>query len=136
MGRLPGERKVFRQLQSLENAVATLWASWRVTTPSIEQVSLEQSHGRVLAEDVFSAIDVTGFDRAAMDGFAVTAEDTFSTDEQNPVKLKVLGQLEAGDASAYVASRGEAIEIATGAPMRPQYRNGSVKNDSPKLGAR
>jgi len=122
---LQSERKVFRQLQSLESAIATLWASWNVTTPSIEQVPLEQSHSRVLAEDVFSAIDVPGFDRAAMDGFAVTAEDTFSADEQNPVKLKVLGQLEAGDASAYVASRGEAIEIATGAPM-PKGTNAVV----------
>jgi len=60
---------------------------------------------------------VPGFDRAAMDGFAVTAEDTFGADERNPARLKVLGEVEAGDAAAYSASSGEALEIATGAPM-------------------
>jgi len=34
-------------------------------------------------------MDVPSFDRAAMDGFAVMAEDTFRADEQHPVKLKV-----------------------------------------------
>ena len=57
------------------------------------------------------------FDRAAMDGFALTAEGTFGADEQHPVRLKVLGAVEAGDAAAYSALSGEALEIATGAPM-------------------
>mgnify|MGYP001046541404 CR=1 FL=1 len=66
---------------------------------------------------MFSAIDVPGFDRASMDGFAVIAEDTFNADEQHPVRLEVLAQVEAGDVSAYTVSKGEAIEIATGAPI-------------------
>jgi putative molybdopterin biosynthesis protein len=80
-------------------------------------MEIESALGRVLAEDVFSEVDVPAFDRAAMDGFAVTAGDTFGADEQNPVRLKVLGEVEAGDAAAYSASSGEALEIATGAPM-------------------
>jgi putative molybdopterin biosynthesis protein len=71
----------------------------------------------MLAEDVYSAIDVPSFDRAAMDGFAVTAEDTFESDEQHPAKLHVVGEVEAGDPVVHSAKRGEALEIATGAPM-------------------
>jgi len=52
-----------------------------------------------------------------MDGFAVIAKDTFSADEQHPVEMKVLGEVEAGDATTYSASSGETLEIATGAPM-------------------
>ena len=111
------ERKIFRELQPLESAISIIWASWQPKAPSVEYLPLENSLGRVLAEDIFSSTDVPGFDRAAMDGFAIVAEDTFVADEQNPKKLKLLGQVEAGDASARTVSRGEAIEIATGAPM-------------------
>jgi putative molybdopterin biosynthesis protein len=52
-----------------------------------------------------------------MDGFAVTAEDTFGADEQQPAKLEVLGRVDAGDSAAHSASKGEAFEIATGAPI-------------------
>jgi putative molybdopterin biosynthesis protein len=117
MDELSGERKVFRHLESLESAISTLWAAWQVATPSVEEVSLENTLGRILAEDIFSGIDVPGFDRAAMDGFAVVAEDLFNADEQNPAQLKVIAEAEAGDASTYALSAGEAVEIATGAPM-------------------
>lgn len=123
--KLSSERKVFRQLQSLEDAISILWGSWQAKTPSVEEVPLQNALGRVLAHDLFSAIDVPGFDRAAMDGFAVTAEDTFNADEQHPVRLKVLAQVEAGDDSKYVVSTGEAIEIATGAPI-PKGSNAVV----------
>jgi len=122
---LSSERKVFRQLQSLENAFSILWKSWQQKPLLREEISTEHSLGRILAEDVSSAIDVPGFDRATMDGFAVTAEDTFSADEQHPVNLRVLAQVEAGDDSTYVVSRGEAIEVATGAPM-PKGANAVV----------
>ena len=111
------ERKVFRELQSLESATSTFWAKYRPPEPSIEKLNLQQAPGRVLAEDVFSEIDVPGFDRAAMDGFAVVAESTFPANDQHPVGLTVLGEVEAGNAAAYSMSRGEAFEIATGAPM-------------------
>jgi len=62
-------------------------------------------------------MDVPSFDRAAMDGFAIMAEDTFRADEQHPVKLKVVAEAQAGDSSAHSVSKGQTIEIATGAPI-------------------
>ena len=111
------ERKVFRELQSLENATSTFWVAYRPAEPSVEKLNLQDSLGRVLEEDVFSEIDVPGFDRAAMDGFAVVAESTFGVNDQNPVSLRILGEVEAGNATMHSMSKGEAFEIATGAPM-------------------
>jgi putative molybdopterin biosynthesis protein len=111
------ERKVFRELQSLESATSAFWAAYKPIEPSIEKPDLQEVLGRVLAEDVFSEIDVPGFDRAAMDGFALVSESTFGVNDQNPVKLSVLGEVEAGNAATYSIAKREALEIATGAPM-------------------
>jgi putative molybdopterin biosynthesis protein len=113
----PHERKVFRELQSLEKAASTFWAAYKPIELPLEKLRIGSVLGRVLAVDVFSEIDVPGFDRAAMDGFAVTAEATFGVDDRNPVRLRVLGEVEAGNATANSISKGEAFEIATGAPI-------------------
>jgi len=117
VSKLSGERKIFRDLQSLEKASSSFWDAYHDKIQAVEKIPLDRALGRVLAEDIFSGIDVPGFDRAAMDGFAVTAANTFSADEQNPVRLKVTAEVEAGDSVGYSASVGEALEIATGAPM-------------------
>ncbi len=101
----------------MEKASSSFWATYHERIQAVEKIALERALGRVLAEDVFSGVDVPGFDRAAMDGFAVTAADTFGADEQRPVRLKVVADVEAGDSAGYSALAGEALEIATGAPM-------------------
>ena len=50
-----------------------------------EMVPLFDAHQRVLAEDIHAPIDVPGFDRSNVDGFAVRAEDTFGAAEDAPV---------------------------------------------------
>ncbi len=85
--------------------------------PKVESVPLEEALGRVLAEDVVSPIDVPPFDRATVDGYAVKAEDTFMASESEPVRLKVIGEVHAGDAPALKPGRGEAVYISTGAPL-------------------
>ncbi|HIQ39286.1 MAG TPA: molybdopterin biosynthesis protein [Methanothermococcus okinawensis] len=82
-----------------------------------EEVDLFESVNRVLAEDVVAEIDVPPFDRALMDGYAVRSEDTYLADEDNPVILKVVGSIRAGDAPNTQVKSGEAVEIATGAPI-------------------
>ncbi|HVY44941.1 MAG TPA: molybdopterin biosynthesis protein [Minicystis sp.] len=81
----------------------------------VERVALAEALGRVLAEDVKSPVDVPGFDRANMDGFAVVAEDTFGADEQRPARLRVLDEaVEMGKAPASAVTRGAAMAIPTG----------------------
>jgi putative molybdopterin biosynthesis protein len=80
-----------------------------------ERVPLAQALGRVLAEDVEAEVDVPGFDRSNLDGFAVRAADTFGASEAAPVRL-ALGRerIPTGVAPASEVAAGGALAIATG----------------------
>jgi hypothetical protein len=52
-----------------------------------ESLPLQQAAGRVLADDVASGVDVPGFDRATMDGYAVVADSTEGATAYNPIPL-------------------------------------------------
>lgn len=82
-----------------------------------ELVPFDQSLGRVLAEDVVSEVDVPPFDRAAVDGYAVRAADTFGASQTNPKKLRVAGEVKMGSAPRLRVGRGQAVKIMTGAQM-------------------
>ncbi len=71
-----------------------------------EHVSLPDSVGRELSEDIVAYYMSPAFDIAAMDGFAVHSEDVYP--------LKISGSVYAGDQRAEI-KRGEAMAIATGA---------------------
>jgi molybdenum cofactor synthesis domain-containing protein len=83
-----------------------------------EKVALTECGYRVLAEDIVAPFDVPPFDRAAMDGYAVQAEDIAEASLENPVALKVIGQVLAGDKPPNAeVTDGTCFEIATGAPI-------------------
>ena len=84
-----------------------------------EEVALEDAHGRVLAERVDAALDVPGFDRASMDGYAVSARDTFGAGEADPVVLDLAGTVHAGEEPDVTVEEGTCVEISTGAVMPP-----------------
>ncbi len=119
-------RKVFRELTNLEQAYDLLM-KYRIPH-RVEEVQLTEAIGRILAEDVVSDVDVPGFDRSALDGYAVRAEDTFWADEENPVKLLVKGKSAAGHPFNGEIREMEAVEIATGAPL-PKGANAVVKEE-------
>ncbi len=73
--------------------------------------------GRVLAEDVVSPVDVPGFARAAMDGYAVRGEDTFGAGAYDPIRLRVLGEALPGAPFAEELTPGTAVRVMTGAPL-------------------
>ena len=75
-----------RQTIPFDEAVAILDKS-AVPISRTEVVPLADADGRVLATSVVATADVPPFDRAAMDGFAVIAEDTFRAGRQAPVTL-------------------------------------------------
>ena len=80
-----------------------------------EKIDLAHALDRVLAEDVVAQVDVPSFDRSNFDGFAIRAEDSFGTDEQNPRSLELLDEI---IATAVVPKSevkpGQAVVIATG----------------------
>jgi len=82
-------------------------------------VPLADAHDRVLAHDVVSSMDVPPFARAAMDGYAVRAEDTFGASRGEPVVLRCVERIFTGQIAAHTLQPGDSAEIATGAPMPP-----------------
>lgn len=94
----------------------------------IEQVSLENSLNRVLAEDIKANFDVPNFDRSAMDGYSVIAEDTFDS----PSELKMIEIVHAGQTPKKELKKGECTQIATGG-MLPKNANAVVKYEDTEI---
>src|SRR5262245_16329716 len=82
-----------------------------------ESVALAAAGGRVLAAAVVSSVDIPGFVRAAMDGFAVRAADTFGADVYNPLPLIVSGESLPAKPFGGTLREGQAVRIMTGAPL-------------------
>lgn len=78
-------------------------------------VSVTNSEGYVLAEDLESKTDLPLFNNSAMDGFAVNHSDTLSAGAKSYVKLPVVGIIKAGDSHRLELKTGQAAKIMTGA---------------------
>ena len=72
---------------------------------------------QVLAEDIYSAIDIPPLDNSAMDGFAVRAADTRGACESSPKVFTVIDEVAAGSLAGREVEPGTAIRIMTGAPL-------------------
>ena len=77
-----------------------------VTSGSTEILPLDLLVGRVLAEDIVARVDCPSVSASRKDGFAVVAADLSQASEHNPVRLKVLGNLTAGDHRQLAINRG------------------------------
>ncbi len=82
-----------------------------------EERPILDSMGQVLAEDIYSTIDIPPLDNSAMDGYAVRSEDTHSANRQSPRFLRVIDTVMAGSISECEVEPGTAIRIMTGAPI-------------------
>lgn len=80
-------------------------------------VPLVECIGRVLAEDVTAAVDVPGFRRSAMDGYAVRGEDTFGASDYDPISLELVGLSLPGNPFDGRVEARQAVRIMTGAPV-------------------
>ncbi len=113
---MPTKMRPFRSTIALDEAKALIEAAIRPIDRT-ERVPVGQSHGRVLAEDIVATADVPPFARAAMDGYAVRAEDTSGATRAHPRALKHVGIVFTGQVAERTVGPGECIEIATGAPI-------------------
>ncbi|CAH2713502.1 Molybdopterin molybdenumtransferase [Neobacillus rhizosphaerae] len=82
-----------------------------------EYVSINESYGRYLSEDLIATSDVPHFNRAPYDGFAVKSSDTSDASPTNPVEFEVIDHIGAGMVSAKVVGHKQAVRIMTGAMM-------------------
>jgi molybdenum cofactor synthesis domain-containing protein len=82
-----------------------------------EVVSLANAAGRVLAADVPAPFDVPGFDRSAMDGYAVRTQDLIDASADRPVWLTLAGRSRPGTLFEGAVTAVTCVDIATGAPL-------------------
>ena len=89
-----------------------------------EKVLLDDALGRVIAEDVFADRDYPPFNRSAMDGYAIRAEDL-----QNGVKLfYIVDTIYAGGTTNKILAIGECYKIMTGAAV-PLSANAVIRKE-------
>ncbi len=82
-----------------------------------ELISLFEATTRVLASDVVSAVNVPGFARSMMDGFALRAEETYGATTANPLQFEIIGTCLPGTAFSGSVLPGQSVRIMTGAPV-------------------
>ncbi|MGA7368315.1 MAG: gephyrin-like molybdotransferase Glp [Nitrososphaeraceae archaeon] len=106
---------------SVESAFVMLFSSFnipKVNAKRVENVSLLESNGRVLAENLYSPMNVPPFDRSDRDGFAISSSDTANVSLHSPIYLKIIGKGLAGQRPiSFRIRKGQALEIATGAKL-------------------
>jgi molybdopterin molybdotransferase len=79
-----------------------------------ERLPLEKACGRVLAEDVVAGEPIPPFTRSCMDGYAVSAADTFGASESIPAYLDIAGSVEVQRSPAFRLERGQCAAVVTG----------------------
>jgi molybdopterin molybdotransferase len=95
-----------------------------------EMVSLAAASGRILAEPLISGRDIPGFDNAAVDGYALCAEDL---NPKGPTRLPLVGQVTAGHATDEALQTGTTLRILTGAKL-PEGADTVVMQEDVELG--
>ena len=83
----------------------------------VETVPLRQALGRVLAEDVSATVTMPPWSNSSMDGYALRSADITPVMSGQPVKLRVVATIAAGEFASRPLKRGEAMRIMTGAPI-------------------
>ncbi|MCS7368680.1 MAG: molybdopterin molybdotransferase MoeA [archaeon GBS-70-058] len=107
----------FKTLTKVDEALKLIDERVTYKVEGYEEIEISEAVNRICYEDIISPINVPPFTRAAMDGYAVKAEDTTSASIKNPIILKVIGCIDVGRTPEIELKPGCAIEISTGAPI-------------------
>jgi len=124
-------RKIgFSKLTQLKDALELLFSKIKINP--IMEIEIKEALNRVLGEDIISQMNIPPFDRSAMDGYAIKAENSFGASPKNPKKIKLSGAIEIGEASNLELSKDEGIKISTGAPL-PKGADAVIKIEDTEL---
>jgi molybdopterin molybdotransferase len=112
----------FLTLQSVDRILE--WVE-EFTPLGVEELSLEDCFGRVLASPFCAPEDLPGFTRSTMDGYAVRAKDVFGASEGMPALVDCIGECPMGEIPSFAIGAGETAKIWTGG-MLPEGANAVV----------
>jgi molybdopterin molybdotransferase len=97
------------------------------------RVPLDDALDSVLAEDVVSRLDIPPWTNSAMDGYAARGEDVRGASDAQPVRLRVVEQLPAGQFPTRPIGPGECARIFTGAPL-PEGSDSVIRQEDTDSG--
>ena len=106
------------ELLGIEAALATVLAGVEPVT-DVEELRHEDAVGRTLAADLIAPASQPSWAACTMDGYAVRSVDVAGASRADPVRLTVVGEVRAGQASDVRVLGSTAIRVATGAPLPP-----------------
>ncbi|MCK5626185.1 molybdopterin molybdotransferase MoeA, partial [Candidatus Bathyarchaeota archaeon] len=106
----------FKLLTSYEKALTIIQETLR-PIKRVETVTIEKAHDRLLTKNLLANTSVPPFRRAAMDGYAVKAKETFHASTSEPKRLKLVDVIHAGGCTDRVLKSKECIQVATGSPL-------------------
>ena len=106
----------FKLLTSYEKALTIIQETLR-PIKRVETVTIEKAHDRLLTKNLLADTSVPPFRRAAMDGYAVKAKETFHASTSEPKRLKLVDVIHAGGCTDRVLKSKECIQVATGSPL-------------------
>ncbi len=109
-----------------EKAIEIITA--RAVPVGVECVTLDGAYERILAEDIFSPVDVPDQDKSAIDGYAFPV----SSLEKLPARLKVIGETAAGDTGRLKVAQGEAVFVMTGGVI-PEGADAAVRLEDVRI---
>ncbi|PRY46599.1 gephyrin-like molybdotransferase Glp [Umezawaea tangerina] len=101
-------------MRSVDEQLARVIAA--AVRPAPVRVAISESQGLLCAEEVVAERALPGFDQAAVDGYAVRSVDVQGAGE-HPVQLPVVGEIPAGSRQPRRLQPGQAVRVATGAPL-------------------
>lgn len=117
MARLKG----FKRLTSVDKALSTLLTELRLEKLPSVRVLLLEALGRVLSESARAENDLPSFNRSAVDGYALRAEDTFEASQVNPKVLKLSGEDQIDEGKARQIWTGNLLPIGTNAVVMLEH---------------
>src|SRR5947208_2514834 len=103
------------EMRSVDDVRASILGSVQTLAPI--ELHLQEAFGCVLAKDVVAELDIPPFSSTGMDGFAVRASDVAAASVDDPVTLRIVGRALVGRPPDATVGGGEAVRIATGAPV-------------------
>ena len=105
----------FTHRSTVQDAAA--WIDQHSSSLPTVDLPVSQVAGRVLGQEIISRVNVPGFARSMMDGYAIRAQDSSGATPYNPLSLDVLGEILPGQAPTMSLEPDTAVRIMTGAPI-------------------
>jgi molybdopterin molybdotransferase len=114
----------FQKLTPIENALQLFFDNLSIERLNLVTIPLhEEARNRVLAEDIIAEEDIPRFDRSAVDGYAVKAEDTFEASQFKPKTLRISNENDVGEKQAKQVWTGNPIPKGANAVVMLENTN-------------